>query len=181
MKAAKWPLCLIQERWREVSGNVGSNKERDVRRAFVEADLIEAVFLMPENMFYNTTAPGIIFVANRNKQHKGEILLVNGSTQFSKGRPKNYLDDTHIQTLSDAYLDWKVVEGLSAIITTAEAAKGDYNLSPSRYVFTGVEEEVLPLEEAVVLLREAEEELEESNRELSQLLANLGFGETVNV
>ena len=41
------------------SGNQGSNKERDIRKAFVEADLIEAVLLLPENLFYNTTAPGI--------------------------------------------------------------------------------------------------------------------------
>ncbi|MFX8262749.1 N-6 DNA methylase, partial [Acinetobacter baumannii] len=42
------------------SGNQGSNRERDIRKAFVEHDLIEAVILLPENLFYNTTAPGII-------------------------------------------------------------------------------------------------------------------------
>lgn len=42
------------------SGNSGSNKERDIRKQFVEADLIEYVLLLPENLFYNTTAPGII-------------------------------------------------------------------------------------------------------------------------
>ncbi|MCS7338606.1 MAG: type I restriction-modification system subunit M, partial [Verrucomicrobiae bacterium] len=44
------------------SGNQGSNRERDIRKAFVEADLIEAVILLPENLFYNTTAPGVIIV-----------------------------------------------------------------------------------------------------------------------
>lgn len=66
-------------------------------------------------------------------------------------------------------------EGLSAIITTPEAAKNDFNLSPSRYVSTGAQEEVLPLEEAVVLLREAEEERETVDRELNEVLAELGF------
>ena len=47
------------------SGNQGRNKESDIRKAFVEDDLVEAVLLLPENLFYNTTAPGIILVLNR--------------------------------------------------------------------------------------------------------------------
>ena len=60
-------------------------------------------------------------------------------------------------------------------MSTAEAAKNDFNLSPSRYVATGGAEEVLPLEEAVVLLQEAEEERAEADRELDAVLAKLGF------
>jgi len=157
------------------SGNQGSNKERDIRKAFVTEDLIEAVFLLPENLFYNTTAPGIILVINRCKRHPGHILLVNGSKQFSKGRPKNYLEPAHIQALADAYLNWRAVDGLSAIITIADAARNDYNLSPSRYVSVGEQVEVLPLDEAVVQLREAEEEMVAADRELETVLKRLGL------
>jgi type I restriction enzyme M protein len=158
------------------SGNQGSNRERDIRKRFVEDDLIEAVFLLPENLFYNTTAPGIILVLNGRKRHPSEILLVNGSKQFSKGRPKNYLEDAHIAAMASAYLEWKAVEGLSAIISAQDAAKNDYNLSPSRYVSTGQQTEVLPLDEAVVELREAEEELEAANGELERVLKLMGLG-----
>jgi len=157
------------------SGNQGSNKERDIRKQFVEADLIETVFLLPENMFYNTTAPGIILVINRHKKHKGEILLINGSKQCAKGRPKNFLEEGHVGAMADAYLNWKAVDGLSAVIKTADAVKNDYNLSPSRYVSTGEVEEVLPLDEAVVLLREAEEEREAADVELEKVLKKLGL------
>jgi type I restriction enzyme M protein len=156
------------------SSNQGSNKERDIRRKCVEQDLVEAVVLLPENLFYNTTAPGILLVLDRRKRSKGEILLVNASKLFSKGRPKNYLEDKHIQQAAEAYHAWKAEPGLSAVITTEEAAKNDYNLSPSRYVATGVEEEVMPLDEAVVLLQEAEEEREEADRALKQVLVKLG-------
>ena len=47
------------------SDNVGKNRERDIRKQFVEKDFVEAVLLLPENMFYNTTAPGIIIVLNK--------------------------------------------------------------------------------------------------------------------
>ena len=108
--------------------------------------------LLPENLFYNTTAPGIIMVVNRAKAHPGEILLINASQQFGKGRPKNYLEPEHIDRIAGAYRDWTVVERLSAVVTTADAVRNDYNLSPSRYVAVNGKEEVLPLEEALVEL-----------------------------
>ena len=157
------------------SGNQGSNKERDIRKAFIEDDLIEAVFLLPENLFYNTIAPGVVLVVNRHKKHKGEILLINGSRLFSKGRPKNFLEEAHVASLAGAYLKWAAKEGLSAIISKAEAAKNDYNLSPSRYVSLGESDEVLPLDEAVVELREAEEELAFANKSLNRVLSRLGL------
>ncbi|MGH7964061.1 MAG: N-6 DNA methylase, partial [Candidatus Binatia bacterium] len=157
------------------SGNQGSNKERDIRKRFIEVDLIEAAILLPENLFYNTTAPGVILVMNRRKHHSGEILLINANKLFSKGRPKNYLEEQHIERIAQVYSDWRAEEGLSAIITKEEAARNDYNLSPSRYVSTGVETDVLPLDEAVVLLAEAEEERAAADRQLDEVLTKLGF------
>lgn len=159
------------------SGNQGSNKERDIRKTFIEADLVEAVFLMPENMFYNTTAPGIILVLNRKKEHPGQILLVNGSMQFTKGRPKNFLEDVHITALAEAYMKWQAFDGLAAIISTQEATNNDFNISPSRYIRTGQEADVLSLDEAVVELREAEEELDKAGERLNRVLRQLKLGE----
>jgi len=165
------------------SGNQGSNRERDVRRTFVEGDLvakgdlIETVILLPENLFYNTTAPGIIMVINKAKPHPGEILLINTSKLCAKGRPKNYLTDEHIRHIYEIYRDWRAEDGVSAIITTQEAARSDYNLSPSRYVASDDVELPLPLEEALVLLAQAEEEQAEADAELDQVLIALGFEE----
>lgn len=158
------------------SGNQGSNRERDIRRAFVERDLIEAVILLPENLFYNTTAPGIILVVNQRKRHPNQILLINAGQMFAKGRPKNYLADEHIQAIAEVYHQWQSKEGFSTIITREEAARNDYNLSPSRYVSINGKEETLPLEEAMVLLREAEEERAEADRALYEILERLGLG-----
>jgi type I restriction enzyme M protein len=159
------------------SGNSGSNKERDVRKAFVEADLVEAVVLLPENLFYNTPSAGIVLVLNRRKRHPGEILLINASKLFTKGRPKNYLAEEQTDRIVEAYQEWKAVADLSVVVNRDEAAKNDFNLSPSRYVTTGVETDVLPLDEAVVRLQEAEEEREEADRRLKGVLAALGFKE----
>jgi len=164
------------------SGNAGSNRERDIRKALMQGDLtaggdaIETVVLMPENLFYNTSAPGIILVINRRKRRPGEILLINASTLFSKGRPKNYMEPQHIERIADLYHEWRAEEGVSAVVTLDEAARNDYNLSPSRYVSSGKADDVLPLEEAVVLLREAEEERAEADEALERVLVELGLG-----
>jgi type I restriction enzyme M protein len=158
------------------SGTQGTNRERDIRKAFVEKDFIEAVILLPENLFYNTPTPGIILVVNKKKRHSGEIMLINASHLFEKGRPRNFLPDSAISEIAQIYLNWEEKEGLSKVITNEEAAKNDYNLSPSRYVAPKSEEEVLSVEEALVRLREAEEEREKADRELWEKLKLLGLG-----
>jgi len=156
------------------SGNQGSNRERDIRKKFVENDFIESVVLLPENLFYNTTAPGIILIINKNKKHKNKNLLINASKLFEKGRPKNFLPEKSVRQIAEIYHKWKEEKGISKIITKEEAAKNDYNLSPSRYVAQDSGEEVLPLEDAVVQLQEAEEERKHADEKLNEVLEEVG-------
>ncbi len=81
-----------------------------------------AVILLPENLFYNTSAPGIVMILNRAKRHPGEILLINASKQFEKGRPKNYLTDEDIEMIACRLCGLEGSEMLSAVVTTDEAA-----------------------------------------------------------
>jgi type I restriction enzyme M protein len=138
---------------------------------------VEAVLLMPENLFYNASAPGIILSINKNKKRKDEILLINASKLFKKGRPKNYLPDENIKRISETYLNWQEEEGISKIITREEAVRSDYNLSPSRYVAQDGGDDTLPLEDAIVLFQEAEEERKEADMKLKKILNRMGLHE----
>jgi type I restriction enzyme M protein len=158
------------------SGTTGRNRERDIRRHFIDEDRIEAVLLMPDNLFYNTSAPGIIMVFRRGaRPHHGEILLINASKRFAKGKPKNYLADKYIAQVGEALEGWRSIEQFAAVIKTSEAIANDYNLSPSRYVTTDGQDEVLPIEEALVLIAEAEEERREADRDLEEALKQIGL------
>ncbi|MFY9117963.1 MAG: class I SAM-dependent DNA methyltransferase [Dysgonamonadaceae bacterium] len=161
------------------SGNASSNRERDIRKEFVEKDLVEAVILLPENLFYNTPAPGIILVINKAKpaDRKEHLLLINAAHLFEKGRPKNFLSDENINRIANIYLEWKEEEGISKIIPIEEAARNDYNLSPSRYVAQNGKDDTLPLEDAVVQLQEAEEERQKADEKLKAILEELGVWE----
>jgi len=96
---------------------------------------------------------------------------------YEKGRPKNFLPDDTIAQLSDVYLNWKEVDGISKIITNDEAAKNDYNLSPSRYVAQNGKDDTLPLEDAVVQLQKAKEERQKADKKLKEILKELGLWE----
>ena len=75
------------------SGNAGKNREKEVRKWFVERDLIEGVIYLPENLFYNTSAPGILLFVNKAKPkaQQDKLFLVNAAQVFAKGDPKNYI------------------------------------------------------------------------------------------
>jgi len=168
------------------SGNKGRNAERDIRKQFVDADAIEAVILLPDNLFFNTSAPGIILVAHKvdadhPREHIGEILLINASKFCEKGRPKNYMTDTQIAQVADLFLQWREEEHVSKIIKVADVVRNDYNLSPSRYVANNDVEPPLPLEDAVVLLQEAEESRAKADKKLDQVMITLGFERWPNV
>lgn len=157
------------------SGNAGTNKERDIRKAFVERDEVEAVILLPENLFFNTTAPGIIVVFNRAKARPGEIMLVNASALFIKGRPKNEMLDEHVAQVVAAVQGWALIEELAEVISLEDARRNDYNISPSRHVANAAGEAPLSLEDALVLVQEAEEARVDADRELDKALGLLGL------
>jgi|SRR5665648_6205 len=157
------------------SGNKGSNREKEIRKAFVDSDWIEAVLLLPENLFYNTTAPGIILILNKNKpkQRKNKIILINASLEFEKGRPKNFIPDEKIKKIAKVFHDWKSIDKFTKIINNEEVEKNDYNLSPSRYIGNGKEEEYRDVDEILVELAELEEEREKTDRELNEIMKKI--------
>lgn len=159
------------------SGNRQSNRERDIRKAFVENDLIEGVILLPENLFYNTGAPGNILLLNRRKPEgrRGHILLINLSAYFVKQTPKNALTDAGIDAAAEVYRVWESREKLSRVITLADARKTDYNLSPSQFVDVGDRVEHRPLYEILADLAEARVGREKADRALDGVLSRLGL------
>ncbi|EHH03925.1 N-6 DNA methylase [Agrobacterium tumefaciens CCNWGS0286] len=118
------------------SGSKNEDKERNIRKWFVDHDLIDGVILLPDNLFYNTTAAGVIVVLNKRKPatRKDKIILLNGSKRLKKGKPKNYIPEGDIRPLAAAFLKGEPVDGEVEVITKAQAEEADYNLSPSRWV-----------------------------------------------
>ena len=161
------------------SGSKQTSRERDIRKGFVENDLIEGVILLPENLFYNTSAPGIILLLNCSKpeERKAQILLINLSNYLVKESPKNVLTDEGINAAAEVYQAWESREKLSAVITTEDARKTDYNLSPSQFVDVGDKIEHRPISEILADLTEARITREKADKTLEDVLIRLGINE----
>lgn len=159
------------------SGGQGANKEKEARRALTQRDWVEGVVLLPENLFYNTTAPGIILLLNKHKpaQRRGQLMLINASQEFEKGRPKNFIPDAGIHRIVETYHGWKPVEKFARLITLAEAEQNDYNLSPSRYVDTGEAEQHRAVQSIIDDLATLEADAAGLDAEVNAILKSLGY------
>jgi type I restriction enzyme M protein len=159
------------------SGGRGTNRERDIRKEFVENDLVEGVVLLPENLFYNTTAPGILLCLNRDKPsgRAGQVILINASAEFAKGRPKNYLTEDGISRIVAAFSGGGDVDLLAKVVDRDEIADNDYNLSPSRYISAQADAPAIELEDALSSLKAAEAERAAADRDLQAVIKELGL------
>lgn len=158
------------------SGNAGTNKEKTVRQWFIDHELIESVLYLPENLFYNTTAPGIVLFLNRAKpkSQQGKVLLVNASQIFKKGDPKNFIPPEGIDRIAQTLIGWKEAKKLSRIVDHTELKKNDCNISPSRYIHTSDAETYRPIAEIVDELDFIEVEARETDKALREILEKIG-------
>lgn len=157
------------------SGSKNEDKERNIRKWFVDRDLVDGVILLPENLFYNTTAAGVIVVLTKRKTaaRKGKIHLLNASRYYCKGKPKNYLPDEDIRPLAAMYLKGEAVEGELAVITTQQAEEADYNLSPSRWAAQSSAADVASVVSLVKKLAQLDGEAHQLSASITKLLAGV--------
>ena len=140
-------------------------KEKTIRGKFVESDLIEAIILLPEKIFYNTNAPGIIIVLNKNKpeERKEKILFINASNEYiphPEVKKLNTLSEENIKKIAETCKGFKEIEGFSRVVDIKEIAENDYNLNVSLYVSPLEEEEEINLKEEFENLKQLKEEYE---------------------
>jgi type I restriction enzyme M protein len=135
-------------------------REKIIREKIVEHDLIECVILLPGKLFYNTPAPAVIIIFNKQKpeEKKEKILLINASKEYQEGKKQNTLSIENIKKIVNAYREFKDIEKFAKVITKEEARQADYNLSPSRFVSVVEEEKYRPVEEIKKDLEKLEEE-----------------------
>ena len=157
------------------SGAKHEDKERNIRKWFVDRDLIDGVILLPDNLFYNATAAGIIVVLSKRKPagRKNKIVLLNASRRVRKGRPKNFIPDEDIRPLAAAFLKGDPVDGEVAVITREQAEEADYNLSPSRWVGQALDSDTSSVSDLVGDLRRLSAAIQESDRKLFSILEGL--------
>lgn len=157
------------------SGSKNEDKERNIRKWFVDHDYIEGVILLPENLFYNTPAAGVIVILNKRKAEskRGRITFLNASHRYTKGRPKNHIEDADLRALASGFVEAEPIDGELAVVVTDDVRDADYNLSPNKWVRQTREVETRTVPDLVAMLQELSAEEERISAGLVELLAPL--------
>lgn len=155
-------------------------REKQIRSRILEEDLIEAVILLPEKLFYNTGAPGAIMILkkNKNRERRGKILFINASREYEKHpevRKLNILTDNNIKRIVTAYKKFKDKKDFSRVVDIEEVRENDYNLNVPLYIFPEEEEEEIDIIEEWKQLQKIEEEIKELNKKIASHLKRLGY------
>ena len=156
------------------------SKEKIIRQKMIEADLIEAVLLLPEKLFYNTGAPGCIVILNKNKRAdlKNKIMFINASKEFIQHpevRRLNSMSDDNIKGIVEAYRDDKHHDGFARTVELNEIREKDFNLNVSLYVFPDEETENIDVKKEWKELAEIENDLDSINKKIESFLKELSY------
>lgn len=135
----------------------GGGEEYKIRKKLIENNLVEAIIILPRNMFYTTDISVTLWILNKNKEEqtvsKGtetrnyrkreeEILFMD---LRQKGEPfeKKYIQfsNTQIEDIAETLHTWQTdIETYENIpeycysATKKELIKKDYSLVPSKYI-----------------------------------------------
>ncbi len=111
--------------------------EKEIRKAFIEHDHLEAVIGLPPNLFYGTGIPACILILRhagaKPAERRGKVLFINADAEYHAGRAQNYLRPEHIEKIVRTYDDFEDVPGYAAVVEHATLAENDYNLNIRRY------------------------------------------------
>jgi type I restriction enzyme M protein len=172
------------------NGSMSSNTsgEGEIRKAIIEADLVECMIALPGQLFYSTPIPVCLWFLSRDKRNH-KFRNRQGETLFIDARKLGYLVDRVHRDLTDediariarvyrAWRDGKDYQDVAGICKSAaldEIRAQGYVLTPGRYVGAAeTEEDEEPFEQKVARLTEdLEVHFVESERLESQIRENL--------
>lgn len=148
--------------------------EGRIRKNIIDNNLLDAVIGLPANLFYGTPIQTCILVFKGREARKNkDILFIDASSEFEKGRNKNKLSSENINKILETYSNREDVEKYAHVASLEEIKENDYNLNIPRYVDTFEEEEVIPLSQVAQELVEVKAEITNSYDNLLGLMNEL--------
>jgi len=119
--------------------------EARIRSKLLKDNNIDTVIGLPANLFFSTGIPVCILVLKKCKKFD-DVLFINASEHFEKGKRQNKLLSEHIAKMIDTYQYRKEESRYARRVSIEEIDKNDYNLNISRYVSTAKPEEQIDLQ-----------------------------------
>ncbi|QIA88492.1 N-6 DNA methylase [Lactobacillus johnsonii] len=143
-----------------------------IRRKLLEFGQIEAIVGLPTNLFLNNAIPTVIMVLSKNHNNKN-VLFIDASKDFEKGKKQNVLRDKDIKHIIDTLHRRNDEERYSHLATFDEIKENDFNLNIPRYVDTFIPEPPVDLKKVTSDLHKTNVEIRKTNKELIGMLKEL--------
>lgn len=151
----------------------GGAEER-IRRKLLDDGNIDTVIGLPANLFYSTGIPVCILVLKKCKK-PDDVLFINASEHFEKGKRQNRLLREHIDKIIDTYQFRKEEERYSRRVSMEKIKANGYNLNISRYVSTAIAEKEVDLAEVNRELLALEDKIVAAKNKHNEFLKELGL------
>lgn len=152
----------------------GGAEER-IRRKLLQDGNIDTVIGLPANLFYSTGIPVCILVLKKCKS-SDDVLFINASEHFEKGKRQNQLTDRHIEKIIETYMRRpEEVPRYARRVRMQEIEKNDFNLNISRYVNTAVADEEIDLAAVHAELVALDRKLKTATYKHNEFLKELGL------
>lgn len=120
--------------------------EEVIRKQLVEKNYLDAVIGLPANIFFGTSIPTVVLVFKKNREAQ-DILFIDASKEFMKGKNQNSLSDEHVNNILEAYMFTnKFDENYARKVLLSEIIENDYNLNISRYIHSEISSEIVSLD-----------------------------------
>lgn len=114
-------------------------EEKEIRKALLDADLLECVIGLAPNLFYNSPMEACIMICRANKPEatKGKVLFINAVNEVTRKNAESKLEPAHIEKIIAAYAKCESDGVFSQVATREEIAAKQDSLAISLYAHVG--------------------------------------------
>lgn len=140
-----------------------------------DKNYLDAVIGLPANIFFGTGIPTVILVFKKCRENSDNMLFIDASNDFEKGKNQNVLRECDVEKIVDTYIERKTIDKYSYVAAMKEIEDNDYNLNIPRYVDTFEEEKAIDISDVKNKIQKIDEEIVDIDKELEVFLKELGI------
>jgi type I restriction enzyme M protein len=164
-----------------------SGAEGHIRKHLIEnKNYLDAVIGLPSNLFWGVGIATVILVFKKNRnspehnKNQDNVLFIDASKHFEKVKAQNFLRDSDVDRIVDAYikreqLEPEKAENFAHVAPLSEIVENDYNLIIPRYVDTFEEDELVDLNTVATEISDLEAQIQAVDAELSDFCSQLNI------
>ena len=146
--------------------------EGKIREKLLRSGNIYAVIGLPANLFYNTSIPTCIIVLKKHRDGR-DVLFIDASKKFEKGKKQNAMTDEHIDSVIDLYNKRESVEKEAYLASFEDIEKNDFNLNIPRYVDNFEKEEEIDLSALLTEMEDTDKQIADAENQFVSMLKDL--------